>query len=235
MSKTVEIYRLADLEKTDNEMSSIASLPIIVSRTYEEVNTDVMDVEEASFHSSEQRKTAEGYPILSFSCRIKISCYSLFSIIDTGSEFIIREGFLKMDKGVQHSEFPSGGNKFAVGPASNYEVHLRARGGYDLLPKLIFVKVDRNREGDAFVGAACPRAIEEGFPLLHFTTSMDFDDGVGLLAIGTCKGYLCFARIFPEEMISSASLMDQLPTRKSPHEELSVVSLHQCHHPDEFT
>ncbi len=223
MNRTVEIYSIADCESIGDEIVAIASLPVIVSRTYGAGDSDIMDVEEASFHGYDWCRSREGRPMLSFSCRIKNGCYSLFSVLFTGSDFLIREAFLQ--DALDTEEFPSSGNKFVVGLASNYEVHLRAEGGYSILPSLIFVKIDRSHVDNAVVSVDRPRAIKDGFPLLHFTTGIDYDDGVGLLVIGTCKGYLCIARFLPEEMIAVGSLTDELPTQTIIDEELSLVSL----------
>ncbi|KLO11327.1 hypothetical protein SCHPADRAFT_855527 [Schizopora paradoxa] len=225
MSKTVEIFRIADLQRDSKSVSSVASFRVIIPRTHVEDNTDGADLEEAMFHTYGQCKTPDGHPILSFTCRTKTRSYSLFSIIFSDPNFTLLEGSLNVTKNLRPHDFPSGGSSFAVGRASNYEVHLRIRDDYELLPELIFVKIDRFCEDNALLSASCPRAVTDEFPLLHFTTSMDFDDVTGLLVVGTCKGRLCFARFIPEEMIASGSLMDELPAQSSRGDELSIASI----------
>lgn len=230
MNKSVEIFRNKDLESCGgSNVIAIASMPIPLSPLRDIYPSFPGDVEEALIHNVTVCTSEDGFPLLHFSCRTKSGRYMLFTIGFIGPDdvgFVLSEGLLgEGDKRL----YPQEASRSSVGISSNYEVHLRAERGYHRLPSLILVNLRRGlvkaQDRTAYyISAAAPNSLTDGFPLMHYTTTLDFDDGIGLLVLGTGKGYLCLARFLPSWMVVAGSLLDNLPEQDSSQGELSIVS-----------
>lgn len=111
---------------------------------------------------------------------------------------------------------------FVLGPSSNYMAYVDAYPGMSMeIPTLQIVGFEKTFGADCTIlHKSIATLPTRGLPLLHNTTALDFDDGVGLLVIGTSTGELCFRRYLSSNAITPGSIVDDLP-------DISVVAGHQ--------
>ncbi|KLO11325.1 hypothetical protein SCHPADRAFT_477003 [Schizopora paradoxa] len=221
MNKSIEIFSTKEFENCqESSFAPIASIQL-TPRGFNPGDSSLSDGFEDVLIRNPSH-APNGTPLLQFSCRTKAGVYHLFSVIFNGRE---EERFTLRD-------IPLGETVAFIYPR---EANRSTR-----LPSLIFVDMRRTtvdgQETPIHTNSRTPKSIRDGFPLLHYTTTLDLDDGVGLLAIGTGRGHLCFARFLPDGIISGGSFIDELPTHRSNQGELSaepvamdIPAYYHCH------
>lgn len=100
-------------------------------------------------------------------------------------------------------------------------------------PRLSVLRLFPSRTCNSTTNSASPRMIEFqsrvngcGQPLLHYLSSLDFDDAAGLLMVGTSRGDVSLVRFLPTDSWAPGSLSQELPDAVTPHAKVSTPLRH---------
>ncbi|KLO15559.1 hypothetical protein SCHPADRAFT_938666 [Schizopora paradoxa] len=232
-NKSIQLF---DMETSHNGDSIAAMLSFSLDLHVED-EYDGDFVEEASFEAKVNRKSQSGAPLLLFTGRRRDS-YSFTGALmmnrGKGGERvpILLEARVQTLHDVgRESQTPSRELSIAamqsvVGHSFGYVLQVIFSKGDEQHPLefliLSWSKQTRSRDIDQHLSTlqVSAKMDSEGFPVLHFLTSIDFDDAAGLIVFGTSRGELCLVRFLPENLWIAGALETSLPTLQN-----SAISL----------